>query len=209
MTLITSISLFKQLKNQMQWNYNNQIVLLKEILGKENIKEDIIERVISKMTEEFIAIDKDMPIWVNPIILDKIWNILLLRRCSNRIWWGTYWLPWWHLKTSESLEEWITRECLEELWIIVNPKDIEIISLADCLWDKHYIQIWWLVKEYKGIPKIMETNKSDDIWFFNLNNLPNLFFWTKTNIELFKKNKFYDIESNYYKEKNSTSLNSD
>jgi ADP-ribose pyrophosphatase YjhB (NUDIX family) len=98
------------------------------------------------------------------------------------------------------LEEGVARECKEELNITVNPNNIYIINLWDCVGDKRYLQIWWLVKKRTGEMQIMEPKKCDEIRFFPLDSLPeDLFFGTKVNIDLFLKNAFYDKSCNYYK----------
>lgn len=131
--------------------------------------------------------DRDMPVGINPIILnDK--NEILLGRRINRYGEGTYCLPGGKLKTGETFEECVVREVKEETGLDIEIKDIKIINL--CL--HGFVQVGAFVEKYKGVPTICEPNKCDDLRFFDLNNLPSLFEPNRKNIELFKDNKFYE-----------------
>lgn len=139
--------------------------------------------------------DNNMPIGINPIILNNENEILLGRRinCYGA---GTYCLPGGKLRIGETFEECVVREVKEETGLIVKECDITIINICNTIKENHYIQIGALIKKYEGIPEICEPNKCDDLRFFNFNNLPILFENNKVNIELFKKNLFYDKDLN-------------
>lgn len=135
----------------------------------------------------------DLPIGINFIIVNNNNQILLGRRinCYGS---GTYSLFGAKLKNGESIEECVIREAKEELDI--NVKDIKVLNIASTITTRHMLQIGVLIDKYEGIPKILEPHKCDDIRFFNLDELPELFVGTKANIELYIENKIYDKEKN-------------
>lgn len=141
--------------------------------------------------------NEDMPIGINPIILNEKGEILLGRR-TNKYGAGTYCTPGGRLKVGETFETCAAREIFEETGLIVKESDIEVINFANAIdnENEHYVQIGLLIKKYKGIPKIKEPEFFDDLQFFSLNNLPSIFKKIKPNIELFKNKKFYDKDVN-------------
>ena len=179
-----------------QQPYNNQIARLQAILESQEMSPEKIEYILAEMTKEFIESHKDMPVGINPLIFNENGEILLLRR-ANSFGAGTYCLPDGHLKTDETIEEGLIRECQEELGIKVRPEDIQIINLAETLTTKHHIQIGALIKKHQGTPSLMEPQKADELSYHALNNLPELFIGTKPNITLYQQNKFYDKTCNY------------
>ena len=189
----------------MAETYGNQLVLLKELMKERNIDEESVNYIFEEMLKEFIRVDSDLPIGVNALIISENegGGLLLCKRGKLAFCGGTYALPWGHLQKSETLEEGVARECLEELGIEVNPDDVQIISMGETIdgdKGKHYLQVGGIVKIWKGEMKIMEPQKMEEFRFFPLDNLPeNLFFGTKVNIDLLLKNIFYDKSCNYYK----------
>jgi len=148
-----------------------------------------IEGSLHKKNEE------NLPIWVNPIILNNKWEILLQKRPKTYKWW-TRGLPWWKLQKYETFENALIREVKEETNLDVNTQDCQVINIAntfDAESKTHFIQIWVLVKKTAGDLKIMEPSKCEDLRYFSLDWLPNnLFSPTETNIKLFISWKFYD-----------------
>ena len=174
--------------------YNNQISILKSMLENNVTHEEILK----KMTEEIKSIQSDLPCGINFIIKNELGEILLLKRKST-LGSGTWSLCGGHLKEDETFEETAKRECFEELGIIVDVKDVEVISLADTNRQRRYLQIGVLINKYEGIPSIKEPNKAEELMWANESNLPdNLFFATEPQIRLYFKNKFYDKSENIY-----------
>ena len=142
--------------------------------------------------------EKNLPIWINPIILNDRWEILLqLRPQAYSYKWWTRGLPWWKLQKYETFEKALIREVKEETNLDVNPQDCQVINIGNTF-DResktHFIQIWMLVKKTTGELKIMEPSKCEELRYFPLDWLPNnLFPPTETNIKLFISWKFYDI----------------
>jgi len=150
-----------------------------------------IEGSLHKKNEE------NLPIWVNPIILNNKWEILLQKRPKTYSYkWWTRGLPWWKLQKYETFENALIREVKEETNLDVNTQDCQVINIAntfDAESKTHFIQIWVLVKKTAGDLKIMEPSKCEDLRYFSLDWLPNnLFSPTETNIKLFISWKFYD-----------------
>ena len=137
----------------------------------------------------------DLKVGINPIILNEKGEILLGKRLK-KVGSNTYGLPGGHLKTNETIEEAAIRETYEETGLIVEANDISVINVART---RDYIQFGVLVKKYIGTPLNKELDNCSELAFFNLENLPELFFGTKVNIDLFIKNKFYDKDINILK----------
>jgi predicted alpha/beta hydrolase family esterase len=153
---------------------------------------EVIEQSENHMT--FFESD-DLPIGINAIVLNDKGEMLLARR-ANRFGAGTYGLIGGKLKFGETFEKCMKRELKEEANLDVEEEDLEIINLANTITNKHFLQIGILVKKYKGTPTNMEPNKCDDIGFFDINNMPELFVATKPNIMLYKNKQFYNKDEN-------------
>ncbi|MCL2740216.1 MAG: NUDIX domain-containing protein, partial [Oscillospiraceae bacterium] len=132
----------------------------------------------------------DLPIGINFIITNDSNQILLGRR-ANCFGAGMYSLVGGKLKSFETIEQCAIRELKEEIDLDVEISDLEVINLAMVITNGSWLQIGVQIKKYSGTPRIMEPNKCDDLRFFDLDDLPELFVATKPNVELFKKNKFY------------------
>ena len=140
----------------------------------------------------------NLPVGINPIILNNKGEILLGRRI-NKYGAGTYCFPGGRLQKNETFEQCIIRELMEETGLIIKEEDIEIINLANTIDntnDTHYIQVGAFVKKYDGIPEIKEPDKCDDLRFFPLDNLPVIFGPNKPTIDLYKEHVFYDKKLN-------------
>lgn len=137
----------------------------------------------------------DLPVGINAIVLNEKGEILLSKR-KNRFGAGTYGLVGGKLKVGETFENCIIRELKEEVNLIVREEDLEVINMANTITGKHFLQIGILVKKYEGIPTNMELNKCEEVKFFPMDNLPELFVGTKPNIILYKNRQFYNKEEN-------------
>ena len=58
------------------------------------------------------------------------------------------------------------------------------------------IQIGVFIKKYTGKPHNKENKFCEEIEFFSIDNLPELFAVTKTNLLLYLDDKFYDRRRN-------------
>ena len=145
--------------------------------------------------------EENLPIWINPIILNEKWELLLqLRPKTYSYKWWTRGLPWWKLQKYETFESALIREVKEETNLDVDPEDCSVVNISntfDLESKTHFIQIWMLVKKTKGELKIMEPSKCEEFRYFPLNSLPsNLFPPTGTNIKLFIEWEVYNTSVN-------------
>lgn len=137
----------------------------------------------------------DLPIGVNIILLNKNNEVLLGKRSGNRRGSGSWSLVGGKLKRGESIEETAQRELKEEINIDVATEDIYTVNMSTSIDSDgtQFVLIGTVVNSWKGEIKNMETDKCDELKFFPLNNLPdNMFYATKSNLELFVSEQFYD-----------------
>lgn len=74
-----------------------------------------------------------------------------------------------HVDVDESAKQAAVRECLEEIGIDVAVDDLDFVHLTH---SGNYYHIYFLVKDYTGIPSIMEPEKNAALKWFPLNDLP-------------------------------------
>ncbi len=101
-------------------------------------------------------------------------KVLLLRRQNTGWLDGYYDLPAGHLEDQEPLKEGAARELKEESGITVKPEDLKLIHVHQNHHRPevpHYGYIF-LAKKWEGQPKLVEPEKTDDLGFFDLSNLP-------------------------------------
>ena len=117
--------------------------------------------------------------------------LLLLRKGAHGE--GTWSFPGGHLEFGETIEQCAVREIKEETNIDVTQ--IEIVSMSnDIAYEKHYITIGIVAREWTGIPRIMEPEKCIDMKWFDLDDLPKyVFIPTNKFIENYKASRFYNI----------------
>ncbi len=87
---------------------------------------------------------------------------------------GYYDLPAGHLEDQERLKDGAVRELKEEAGLIADPRDLKLIHLYQNHHrpdNPHYGHIF-LAAKWNGEPKLGDPDKSDDIDFFELDNLP-------------------------------------
>lgn len=101
--------------------------------------------------------------------------ILLQRRYNTGILDGQYDVSSsGHLENDETLKEAIIRETKEEIGININKRDLNYACTMHANFeDGEYLLVAFSTRKYKGIPKIMEPNKCNDLSWFDINNLPN------------------------------------
>lgn len=106
--------------------------------------------------------------------LVKDGGVLLIRRQNTGWCDGYYDLPAGHLEDQEKLKEATVRELREETGIKVKPNNLKLIHIHQNHHrpdNPHYGYIF-RANEWLGEPKLSEPEKSDDIGFFDLDNLP-------------------------------------
>jgi 8-oxo-dGTP diphosphatase len=108
-------------------------------------------------------------------------NKILLYRRANTDWKnGKYGVPAGHLEPQESLKEAVIREIKEESGLTVKEHDLNLVHISHRVFNpkksvetnKDYIDIFFEVTKFTGEPYVTEENKSDDMIWANINNLP-------------------------------------
>ena len=120
---------------------------------------------------------------VHMIIVDNDNKILLQKRKGSKLWPGYYALPAGHIDEGENQYDALVREAKEELDIEINPKDIinSYVVLRRNFFEidgkklEPYIDYYFEISKYKGIPKIIELNKCEELIWSNINDLPEPF----------------------------------
>lgn len=117
------------------------------------------------------------------IILINDNKILLQKRKGSKLWPGYYALPAGHIDEGETQYDALVREAKEELGIEVNPNDIinNYVVLRRNFFEidgkilEPYIDYYFEIKKYNGVPKIIEEDKCDELLWADVNNLPEPF----------------------------------
>lgn len=101
---------------------------------------------------------------------------------------GFYGLPSGHKEEGESPTEAVIRETAEEIGVEIGPDDLEYaLTLFRKQPDQERLDLFFLIKNWKGEPKNMEPEKCDDLSWFPLDKLPdNIVPYIK---EVLQKNK--------------------
>ncbi len=110
-------------------------------------------------------------------------KILLQKRKGSKLWPGYYALPAGHIDEDENQYEALTREAKEELGIEIDLKDIinSYVVLRRNFFEidgkklEPYIDYYFEISKYRGIPKIMEIDKCDELIWADVNDLPEPF----------------------------------
>lgn len=108
-------------------------------------------------------------------IVFQYWkSVLLIKRSSKAKAWPNFWaFPWWKVDNDEFFTETAQREIFEEIGISFSRKNISketIIMHRSVVGTK--IIYFGLVKDWAGIPEILEKNLASDIAWFPLDWLP-------------------------------------
>lgn len=105
--------------------------------------------------------------------LVKDGHVLLLRRQNTGFMDGYYDFPSGHLEPGEPIPAGAARELLEEAGVSVKPQDLQLfhVHVSD-QGDRSYIGMMFRAVKWTGEPQLKEKDKSDDIGWFPLDNLP-------------------------------------
>lgn len=110
-------------------------------------------------------------------------KLLIQKRKGTKLWPGYYALPAGHIDVGENQYEALVREAKEELNIEINPKDItnSYVVLRRNYFEidgkklEPYIDYYFEISEYQGVPSIVEQDKCDELIWADINDLPNPF----------------------------------
>ena len=105
------------------------------------------------------------------IILINDNKILLQKRKGSKLWPGYYALPAGHIDEGETQYDALGREAKEELGIEINTNDIinNYVVLRRNFFEidgkilEPYIDYYFEIKKYNGVPKIIEEDKCDEL----------------------------------------------
>ena len=108
------------------------------------------------------------------IIKNEKGEILFQRRCGSKLWPDFLGLPAGHVDRGEDVYQALVREAREELNIDINSKDIEDTFVVNRVNKnlKPYYDVYFVIKNYKGIIKINEPNKCQELKWVLLDNMP-------------------------------------
>lgn len=117
------------------------------------------------------------------IILINDNKILLQKRKGSKLWPGYYALPAGHIDEGETQYDALVREAKEKLGIEINTNDIinNYVVLRRNFFEidgkilEPYIDYYFEIKKYNGVPKIIEEDKCDELLWADVNNLPKPF----------------------------------
>ncbi len=127
------------------------------------------------------------------LILIKNDKILLLRRFNTGYEDGNYSVIAGHLDGNETFTQAMVREAKEEGDINIKTEDLEVVHVMHRKEpNQERIDFFIMAKTWEGEPKIMESDKCDDLGWFELNNLPkNTIPYIKQAIDNIKDKTFY------------------
>lgn len=122
------------------------------------------------------------------LILERDGKVLLLRRYNTGWGDGMYSVPAGHVDVDEKIVTTMAREAEEECGIKIAEEDLEMVHVLHINTDKDYICFFFSAKIWKGEPRILEPDKSDDMQWFPLDDLPkNTLSFVKDVLEEYKK----------------------
>ena len=110
-------------------------------------------------------------------------KLLVQKRKGSKLWSGFYGVPAGHIDDGENQYDALIREAYEELGIKINKDDIikEYVVLRrnhfkiDDKQLEPYIDYYFEINKYEGIPTIMEPDKCTELLWVDKNNLPEPF----------------------------------
>ncbi|MFA5025217.1 MAG: NUDIX domain-containing protein [Candidatus Shapirobacteria bacterium] len=107
------------------------------------------------------------------LMLIKDGKILLSRRYNTGWMDGKYSLISGHLDGGETISKAMIREAFEEANIKIDNKDLIPATVTHRMSDVEYVDFFYIASKWGGEPRIMETDKCDELKWFPLDNLPN------------------------------------
>lgn len=132
-------------------------------------------------------------------------NKLLMYRRANTGWQdGKYGIPAGHLESNENVLNAAVREAKEESNLDVNINDLKLVHTSHRIFipgksietNLDYIDLVFLAKKWTGEPIITSENKSDEMIWVDLNDIPeNTSKYIKSIIENYKNNINFSIFS--------------
>jgi len=127
------------------------------------------------------------------VIIEKDGKILIGKRIGSHA--PYYSIPGGHLEPGETFEQGAMREIKEETNLDIN--DPQVIAVTNNLetFEKekiHYISVILLVKDFNGVPKVMEPDKNESWQWIDPQALPEPHFdGSQYGVNCYLNKKFY------------------
>ncbi len=126
------------------------------------------------------------------VIIIKDNKVLLLKRANTNWRDGEFNFPGGHLEDNETIIKAAERELLEETGIIVKPMDLHLVHVSHRKTNHAYIDLYFRAYAWHGEPRITEENKSDEILWADLSNLPeNMLDYEKDSLKQIEDHEIY------------------
>lgn len=109
------------------------------------------------------------------ILLKRDNEVLMLRRANTEYRNGWYCLPAGHVEPGEPAHMAAVREAREEIGVDIHPADLQLVHVLHRVADEggyERIDLIFAASRWQGEPRNMEPEKSDDLNWFSLDNLP-------------------------------------
>ncbi len=114
-------------------------------------------------------------------------KILLLRRFNTGYEDGNYSVPAGHIDGEERATKAMIREAMEETGVTVKEDQLKMVHVMHRKSTEERIDFFFEATHWQGEPKIMETNKCDDLSWFPIDELPqNMVPYVRAGIENYK-----------------------
>ncbi len=122
------------------------------------------------------------------LILFKKNKILLSRRFNTGWMDGHYSLVAGHIDGNEPVSEAMIREAKEEAGVVIKKEDLQPATVIHRYYPgQEYIDFFFVAKKWEGEPRIMESDKCDDMRWYDMDELPeNLLPYVKEAVENYK-----------------------
>ncbi|MBO7258325.1 MAG: NUDIX domain-containing protein [Alphaproteobacteria bacterium] len=118
-------------------------------------------------------------------VLEQDGKFLFLKRTDNFKGW--YLLPGGHVDEGERVIDAAVRELKEELGIIVQQQDLQFVMVKP---DKKYINFFFRVLKWQGVPHNMEPEKHADMAWLDLNH-PEIYPEVITELKTILNDNYY------------------
>ena len=144
------------------------------------------------MSEHFRAFSAIFPLILRT---DGRKTEILLHRRQNTGWQDGKWdiAGSGHVDEGETARSAVSRECKEELGIDVKIDDLSFALLSHRLSEKTYYDMYFVVNNYTGVPRIIETEKCAELKWFDINALPSdMIACRRTAVEAYKNKDCYN-----------------
>lgn len=133
------------------------------------------------------------------LILIQDNKILLSRRYNTGFEDGNYSVIAGHMEANESVAGAMSRESMEEAGIMIKPQELQVVHTMHRLTSNgDSFNFFLTTNKWSGEPKIMESDKCDDLSWFPINALPpNLVPYIKSGLENYVKNNTFSEFDKY------------